>query len=80
MALVESRSILGYRLEAVMETPERGVAIRREMLSGKLANQRALDNLPYRDYDYSKVLLHSRLCAPPRVWIRSFMLAFFIFR
>ncbi|KAI7796284.1 3-hydroxy-3-methylglutaryl-CoA reductase b, partial [Triplophysa rosa] len=55
MALVECRSILGYRLEAVMENPERGVAIRREMLSGKLPNRRALDNLPFRDYDYSKV-------------------------
>uniref|UniRef100_A0A8B9R9F6 3-hydroxy-3-methylglutaryl-coenzyme A reductase n=1 Tax=Astyanax mexicanus TaxID=7994 RepID=A0A8B9R9F6_ASTMX len=55
IALVENRSILGYRLEAVLETPERGVAIRREMLSGKLPHPSALEHLPYRDYDYSKL-------------------------
>uniref|UniRef100_A0A671PR82 3-hydroxy-3-methylglutaryl coenzyme A reductase n=1 Tax=Sinocyclocheilus anshuiensis TaxID=1608454 RepID=A0A671PR82_9TELE len=56
MALVECRGILGYRLEAVMESPERGVAIRREMLSAKLPEASALENLPYRHYDYSKVI------------------------
>uniref|UniRef100_A0A673MH68 3-hydroxy-3-methylglutaryl coenzyme A reductase n=1 Tax=Sinocyclocheilus rhinocerous TaxID=307959 RepID=A0A673MH68_9TELE len=56
MALVECRGILGYRLEAVMESPERGVAIRREMLSAKLPDASALENLPYRHYDYSKVI------------------------
>uniref|UniRef100_A0A671PVZ0 3-hydroxy-3-methylglutaryl-coenzyme A reductase n=1 Tax=Sinocyclocheilus anshuiensis TaxID=1608454 RepID=A0A671PVZ0_9TELE len=55
MALVECRGILGYRLEAVMESPERGVAIRREMLSAKLPEASALENLPYRHYDYSKL-------------------------
>uniref|UniRef100_A0A8B9JV30 3-hydroxy-3-methylglutaryl coenzyme A reductase n=1 Tax=Astyanax mexicanus TaxID=7994 RepID=A0A8B9JV30_ASTMX len=53
---VECVSILGYRLEAVLETPERGVAIRREMLSGKLPHPSALEHLPYRDYDYSKIM------------------------
>uniref|UniRef100_A0A8C1ZHQ0 3-hydroxy-3-methylglutaryl-coenzyme A reductase n=1 Tax=Cyprinus carpio TaxID=7962 RepID=A0A8C1ZHQ0_CYPCA len=55
MALVECRGILGYRLEAVMENPERGVAIRREMLSAKLPDTSALEKLPYRHYDYSQV-------------------------
>uniref|UniRef100_A0A8C1NHG6 3-hydroxy-3-methylglutaryl coenzyme A reductase n=1 Tax=Cyprinus carpio TaxID=7962 RepID=A0A8C1NHG6_CYPCA len=55
MALVECRGILGYRLEAVMENPERGVAIRREMLSAKLPAASALEKLPYRHYDYSQV-------------------------
>lgn len=55
MALVENKSILGYRLEAELETPERGVAIRREMLACKLPCPSALENLPYTDYDYSKV-------------------------
>nr|XP_055035404.1 3-hydroxy-3-methylglutaryl-CoA reductase b [Misgurnus anguillicaudatus] len=55
VALVECRSIAGYRLETLMESPERGVAIRREMLSAKLPNQCALDTLPYTNYDYSKV-------------------------
>lgn len=56
MNLVASRKILDYKLEAVLETPERGVAIRREMLSPKLPINSALACLPYKDYDYSKVL------------------------
>ncbi|KAM9337998.1 3-hydroxy-3-methylglutaryl-coenzyme A reductase-like [Symphorus nematophorus] len=56
MNLVTSRNILNYKLEAVLETPERGVAIRREMLSPKLPVRAALDCLPYKDYDYSKVM------------------------
>lgn len=55
IALVENKSILGYRLEAELETPERGVAIRREMLGCKLPCPSALENLPYTGYDYSKV-------------------------
>ncbi|XP_062290115.1 3-hydroxy-3-methylglutaryl-coenzyme A reductase-like [Scomber scombrus] len=56
MNLVASRNILNYKLEAVLETPERGVAIRREMLSSKLPAASALTYLPYKDYDYSKVM------------------------
>lgn len=52
-----SCKILNYKLEAVLETPERGVAIRREMLSPKLPINSALACLPYKDYDYSKVLV-----------------------
>lgn len=55
MNLVTSRNILNYKLEAVLDTPERGVAIRREMLSPKLPVHSALVCLPYKDYDYSKV-------------------------
>lgn len=57
MTLVASRNILNYKLEAVLESPERGVAIRREMLSSKLPDHAALAFLPYKDYDYSKVLM-----------------------
>lgn len=56
MTLVASRNIVNYKLEAVLESPERGVAIRREMLSSKLPDRSALAFLPYKDYDYSKVL------------------------
>ncbi|KAM9841324.1 3-hydroxy-3-methylglutaryl-coenzyme A reductase-like isoform 1-T7 [Aulostomus maculatus] len=56
MTLVTSRSILNYKLEAVLESPERGVAIRREMLSPKLPVASALACLPYKDYDYTKVM------------------------
>uniref|UniRef100_A0A4W6CAR6 3-hydroxy-3-methylglutaryl-coenzyme A reductase n=1 Tax=Lates calcarifer TaxID=8187 RepID=A0A4W6CAR6_LATCA len=53
--LITSRNILNYKLEAVLETPERGVAIRRDMLSPKLPVPSALACLPYKDYDYSKL-------------------------
>ncbi|KAF7696677.1 3-hydroxy-3-methylglutaryl-CoA reductase b [Silurus meridionalis] len=56
IALVENKSILGYRLESELETPERGVAIRREMLVCKLPRPSALEHLPYTGYDYSKVM------------------------
>uniref|UniRef100_H3D7J1 3-hydroxy-3-methylglutaryl coenzyme A reductase n=1 Tax=Tetraodon nigroviridis TaxID=99883 RepID=H3D7J1_TETNG len=56
MTLVTSHNILNYKLEAVLESPERGVAIRREMLSSKLPDRSALAFLPYKDYDYSKVM------------------------
>uniref|UniRef100_A0A8C3ABL7 3-hydroxy-3-methylglutaryl coenzyme A reductase n=1 Tax=Cyclopterus lumpus TaxID=8103 RepID=A0A8C3ABL7_CYCLU len=56
MNLVSSRNILNYKLESALETPERGVAIRREMLSLKLPVLSALAALPYKDYDYSKVM------------------------
>lgn len=55
MNLVTSRNILNYKLESVLDTPERGVAIRRDMLSLKLPVRSALASLPYKDYDYSKV-------------------------
>ncbi len=42
-----------------MERPERGVAIRRQMISAKLPFPSALSSLPYTDYDYSKVKTHT---------------------
>ena len=57
ISLVNSKYIPGYKLEAMMETPERGVVVRRKMLSSKLPSTSALTRLPYRDYDYSKVRL-----------------------
>ena len=54
--LVTQRHILNYKLEMLLETPERGVSVRREMLSTKLPVHSALACLPYKDYDYSKVL------------------------
>ncbi|KAM6953987.1 3-hydroxy-3-methylglutaryl-coenzyme A reductase-like [Aplochiton taeniatus] len=56
LLLVGSKNIPAYKLEAVMERPERGVAIRRQMISAKLATPSALKSLPYTDYDYSKVM------------------------
>ncbi|CAL8320137.1 unnamed protein product [Lota lota] len=54
--LVTSRDILAYKLEAVLQDAERGVAIRRDMLSSKLPVPDALACLPYKHYDYSKVM------------------------
>uniref|UniRef100_A0A673WI96 3-hydroxy-3-methylglutaryl-coenzyme A reductase n=1 Tax=Salmo trutta TaxID=8032 RepID=A0A673WI96_SALTR len=55
VVLVNSKHIPSYKLEAVMERPERGVSIRRYMISSKLPNSSALSSLPYLDYDYSKL-------------------------
>ncbi|XP_020496820.1 3-hydroxy-3-methylglutaryl-CoA reductase a [Labrus bergylta] len=56
MLLVNSKHIPAYKLEAMMERPERGVAIRRQMISAKLPSPSALSSLPFTDYDYSKVI------------------------
>uniref|UniRef100_A0A4W6FK64 3-hydroxy-3-methylglutaryl coenzyme A reductase n=1 Tax=Lates calcarifer TaxID=8187 RepID=A0A4W6FK64_LATCA len=56
MLLVNSKHIPAYKLEATMERPERGVAIRRQMISAKLPSPSALSSLPYTHYDYSKVM------------------------
>lgn len=55
MQLVGAGKIQNYKLEAVLESPERGVAIRRELLAPKLPVTSALEQLPFKDYDYSKV-------------------------
>ncbi|CAI9624474.1 unnamed protein product [Staurois parvus] len=54
--LVNAKHIPAYKLETMMETPERGIAIRRQMLSKKLPQSSALQNLPYKNYDYSLVM------------------------
>uniref|UniRef100_A0A8C1MYU6 3-hydroxy-3-methylglutaryl coenzyme A reductase n=1 Tax=Cyprinus carpio TaxID=7962 RepID=A0A8C1MYU6_CYPCA len=56
IVLVNSKHIPAYKLEAMMESPERGVMIRRKMLSPKFPEPTALTRLPYKDYDYSKVM------------------------
>lgn len=56
IVLVNSKHIPAYKLEAMMETPERGVMIRRKMLSPKFPEPSTLSCLPYKDYDYSKVM------------------------
>uniref|UniRef100_A0AAY4EQN2 3-hydroxy-3-methylglutaryl-coenzyme A reductase n=1 Tax=Denticeps clupeoides TaxID=299321 RepID=A0AAY4EQN2_9TELE len=55
ISLVNTKNIQAYKLQDVMETPERGVAIRREMLSSKLPSPTALSQLPFMQYDYSKL-------------------------
>lgn len=55
MMLVNAKHIPAYKLEAMMESPERGVMIRRKMLLPKLPKSSALTSLPYKDYNYSQV-------------------------
>ncbi|XP_078531364.1 3-hydroxy-3-methylglutaryl-Coenzyme A reductase [Lissotriton helveticus] len=54
--LVQAKYIPAYKLESSMESPERGVSIRRKMLSPMLAEPTALQHLPYKNYDYSLVM------------------------
>uniref|UniRef100_A0A8D2AZE2 3-hydroxy-3-methylglutaryl-coenzyme A reductase n=1 Tax=Sciurus vulgaris TaxID=55149 RepID=A0A8D2AZE2_SCIVU len=51
--LVNAKHIPAYKLETLMETHERGVSIRRQLLSEKLSEPSSLQYLPYRDYNYS---------------------------
>uniref|UniRef100_A0A9L0JME1 3-hydroxy-3-methylglutaryl-coenzyme A reductase n=1 Tax=Equus asinus TaxID=9793 RepID=A0A9L0JME1_EQUAS len=51
--LVNAKHIPAYKLESLMETHERGVSIRRQLLSTKLPEPSSLQYLPYRDYNYS---------------------------
>jgi len=54
--LVNAKHIPAYKLETLMETHERGVSIRRQLLSRKLPEPSSLQYLPYRDYNYSLVM------------------------
>lgn len=71
MLLVTSKHIPAYKLEAMMERPERGVAIRRQMISVKLPSPTALSSLPYTDYDYSKVSGHVVHATGCFVWLEN---------
>lgn len=53
--LVKNKQIPGYQIEKAVDDPERGVEIRRKILAieGKVCD--ALTDLPYKNYDYSKV-------------------------
>ncbi|XP_069137077.1 3-hydroxy-3-methylglutaryl-coenzyme A reductase-like [Argopecten irradians] len=53
--LVDEKHIPSYKLETVLGDYERGVHIRRGMVSKKLQNCDAMDDLPYRNYHYPLV-------------------------
>ncbi|XP_011169052.1 3-hydroxy-3-methylglutaryl-coenzyme A reductase [Solenopsis invicta] len=54
--LVNHKDIAAYQLEKAVDNPERGVDIRRNIVgtAGKFIKE--ITNLPYRNYDYKKVL------------------------
>ncbi|CAG9816665.1 unnamed protein product [Phaedon cochleariae] len=54
--LVRHRRIAAYQIEKAVENPERGVGIRRKILGGLGNFKKALSDLPYRNYDYAKVM------------------------
>ncbi|XP_075217147.1 HMG coenzyme A reductase [Lycorma delicatula] len=56
LLLVKNGNIPGYQLEKAVENCERGVGIRRQMISKAGELKLALSGLPYKNYDYSKVM------------------------
>lgn len=56
ISLVNAKHIPAYNLETLMETQERGVFIRRQMLAQKLLEPSSLQDLPYKHYNYSLVM------------------------
>ncbi|EEB15787.1 3-hydroxy-3-methylglutaryl-coenzyme A reductase, putative [Pediculus humanus corporis] len=56
MRLVRNKQIAAYQLEKAVNDPERGVGIRRKIVSSDGNFREALENLPYTNYDYSLVM------------------------
>ncbi|XP_038072273.1 3-hydroxy-3-methylglutaryl-coenzyme A reductase-like isoform X2 [Patiria miniata] len=54
--LVATKHIPAYKLEDILQDPERGVAIRRQIYSQQLPKAWALSDLPYTGYQYSYVM------------------------
>ena len=53
--LVGAKHIPAYKLENILDNPERGVAVRRQIISKLLPITDALEKLPFASYDYSFV-------------------------
>lgn len=62
--LVRNKTIAPYQIEKAVNNPERGVGIRRKIVgeSGNMSD--ALLDLPYKNYDYSKVRFITSECVP----------------
>ncbi|XP_076350136.1 3-hydroxy-3-methylglutaryl-coenzyme A reductase-like isoform X2 [Tachypleus tridentatus] len=56
LTLVEYKYIAPYKLESVLNNPERGVAIRRQLITKSSNCSNGLNDLPYEHYDYSLVM------------------------
>ncbi|KAF5283386.1 hypothetical protein FQA39_LY04762 [Lamprigera yunnana] len=54
--LVESKSLPAYQIEKAVDCPERGVRIRRQLIGTSGNFLEAMQDLPYKNYDYTKVL------------------------
>lgn len=55
---MEGKHIPAYKLETALSDPERGVAIRRRLITKQLSTSdpECLSELPYLNYDFSKVM------------------------
>lgn len=56
MMLVDTKHMPAYNLEKAVKNPERGVKIRRKILENTFFRDNTFVNLPYKNYDYSKVM------------------------
>ncbi|XP_076261719.1 3-hydroxy-3-methylglutaryl-coenzyme A reductase-like isoform X2 [Rhynchophorus ferrugineus] len=57
MMLIRNRHIAPHQIEKAVDDPERGVGIRRKMVEKEfLVHPGILADLPYKNYDYSKVM------------------------
>lgn len=56
MQLVKHNHIPSYQIEKAVNDPERGVGIRRQLVSHAGNFKDAITSLPYKNYDYSKVM------------------------
>ncbi|KYB27676.1 3-hydroxy-3-methylglutaryl-coenzyme A reductase [Tribolium castaneum] len=54
--LVKNKHIPAYQIEKAVDDPERGVGIRRKILAREGNFSEALTDLPFRNYDYAKVM------------------------
>lgn len=54
--LVKNKHIAAYQLEKAVGNPERGVAIRRKIIAKDGKFEEPFEALPYKNYDYSKVM------------------------
>jgi len=48
LILVRNKHIPAYKLEAALGQPERGVAVRRQLIQNDLPSHTALENLPHK--------------------------------
>ena len=56
LQLVEAKHIPAYKLETALGDPERGVNIRRQLITKQLDSNSCLSELPHLNYDFSKVM------------------------
>ncbi len=59
LRLVAAREIPAYKLETALDDHERGVRVRRKLVTGGLPTEDALHQLPYTHYDYTYVSVKS---------------------